>query len=218
MTQQFNAVSSDSAAVREYRARVAQTLITLLKSGDAINGVNWAQLDRMPAWILCSDTALCKLTHQIAVTAIASSLAKSIDGNLLSRISHLVGAGFLKRALSTQSEQSVDIKNIPNELELDVFQAETATMLDHLGASILLSSIESPALALVMARRFSVDYGMVRQDLAMECIKFTETNLQNVRNDLEDESNQPPALVAPALLDSGVNALSNNSSNNLAVA
>ncbi len=165
-----NGTTTISAQMRGYRSQAAQTLLDLLRPGDAINDIGWEQLERLPAWTLLKTQDLLSVTREIGMVVLAPALKKSIDGTLLKTVSGKVDASFLRRL---HSSESVDETAVFSE-DIVHFQQHPVKAIEQAGASVLLSTIDNSTLVDILARRFEVSHKMIDSQLATNFVERAE--------------------------------------------
>ncbi len=165
-----NGSTTASAQMRGYRSQTAQTLLDLLRPGDAISDIGWEQLERLPAWTLLKTQDLLGVSREIGMVVLAPALKKSIDGTLLKTVSSKVDASFLRRLISSESvdDASVNSKGIRH------FREDPVEAIEQAGAAVLLSTIENKTLVDILARRFKGSHEMIDSQLATNFVEQAE--------------------------------------------
>jgi len=165
-----NGTTTVSAQMRGYRSKAAQTLLDLLRPGDALSDISWEQLERLPAWTLLKTQDLLGVSREIGMVVLAPALKKSIDGTLLKTVSNKVDASFLRRLLSADSVENTDISCKDEEH----FRQHPVKAIEQAGASVLLSTIDNTTLVGILARRFEGSHEMIDSELATSFVEQAE--------------------------------------------
>jgi len=165
-----NGTTTVSAQLRGYRSQAAQTLLDLLRPGDAISDIGWEQLERLPAWTLLKTQDLVGVSREIGMVVLAPALKKSIDGTLLKTVSSKVDASFLRRLLSAESVDDTDI-SFKDEAH---FRNHPVKAIEQAGASVLLSTIDNTTLVGILSRRFEGSHEMIDSQLATSIVEQAE--------------------------------------------
>jgi len=195
-----NGTSAVSAQMRGYRSQAAQTLLDLLRPGDAISDIGWEQLERLPAWTLLKTQDLLSVTREIGMVVLAPALKKSIDGTLHKTVSGKVDASFLRRLLSSDSVD--DTAGFYKDVEQ--FQKYPVKAIEQAGASVLLSTIDNTTLVDILARRFEGSHETIDAELATNFVEQAEelkapslTNINQVDqvNDPANATDDTPVTI-----------------------
>lgn len=162
--------TTDSRAIREFRSAVSKAIANLLTVEDAIDQLSWEQLDQLPSWILLNDADLLVAIRRVGIAGSVGFIKQCIDGNVIRELASIVDADYFGRVMR------LDVKLFWQSLVHgdDLNNASLSTMVEQAGASILLATIESPELANVLSRRFSMDASPVEFETAYQLLQLTQ--------------------------------------------
>ena len=103
------------------------------------------------------------------MVVLAPSLKKVIDGSLLQTMSTCVDATFLRRVLSADiSDERLFDKDADRLPQMPI------EVIERVGASVLLSTIENATLARILARRFHCQAQLIDAQRATVLVAQTE--------------------------------------------
>lgn len=91
------AVVTEAARRRAELAAIGRDLVALAPAGSC--ATRWDELGQVPGWLRLPPDDLHALARQVALTALADALARSIDGAWLGALARVAGEAAVDRAL-----------------------------------------------------------------------------------------------------------------------